>query len=48
MKEKRAFCEFIREVYNIDICSYDELPEMQKKAIEIDYINRYGAPIRWF
>ena len=46
--KKRTFEEFLKIVYNMTFSDYEELNNHQKKAAEIDYINRYGAPIKWF
>jgi len=47
MKNKPTFYEFIKNIYGLSIYEYEGLKDMQKKAVEIDYINRYGS-IRYF
>ena len=46
--KKRTFEEFLKIVYGLSLAAYNELNAQQKKAVEIDYINRYGAPIKWY
>ena len=47
-KGKRTFTEFLWKVYGITYSDYENLNDLQKKAAELDYISRYGAPIKWF
>lgn len=47
-KNKRSFEEFLQIVYSMTMVEYEALSEQQKKAVEIDYIDRYGTPIKWF
>lgn len=46
--KKRTFEEFLNTIYGMTLVDYYLLNDMQKKAAELDYINRYGAPIKWF
>ncbi len=45
--KKRTFSEFLKIVYGYTMADYEALNEQQKKAVEIDYINRYGTPIKY-
>lgn len=45
---KRTFEEFLKIIHAMTMADYEALNDYQKKAAEIDYINRYGAPIKWF
>lgn len=44
---KPTFWEFMMFIHGIDSEDYEDFTEAMKKAAEVDYINRYGAPIRW-
>lgn len=46
--KKRTFKEFLKIIYAMSYSDYEQLNELQKKAVEVDYINRYGSPIKWF
>lgn len=47
-KNKRTFQEFLKIIHGMTMADYDALNDLQKKALEIDYINRYGTPIKWY
>lgn len=47
-KNKRTFEEFLQIIYAMNFEQFEQLNEKQKKAAEVDYINRYGSPIKWF
>lgn len=47
-KSKTTFNDFLKIVYDMYYWDYEALEDVQKKAVEIDYINRYGSPIKWF
>lgn len=46
-KNKPTFWRFMLMIHGIDEKDYEDFTEAMKKAAEVDYINRYGAPIRW-
>lgn len=47
-KKKRTFEEFLLTIYGISLADYNAMPAAQQKALELDYINRYGSPIVWW
>lgn len=47
-KNKPSFESFLHNVYSMSFSDYSSLPDLAQKAIEIDYINRYGTPTKWF
>lgn len=44
---KPTIYEFAKIIYGVEPWDYEELNDYQRKAIELDYTNRYGA-IKWF
>lgn len=44
---KPTFYEFLEKTYNLSLDDYEALNNLQKKAVEIDYRDRYGS-IKWF
>ena len=47
-KKKPTFWEFIKNIYGISYIDYRfNLSKDEKRALEIDYLTRYGAPIDW-
>jgi hypothetical protein len=47
-KNKRTFEDFLKIIYGMSMVDYDRLPRLTQKAIEVDYIDRYGKPIVWW
>ena len=47
MKNKPAFYEFVKKIYGLNYDDYEQLNDLQKKAVELDYKTRYGT-IKWF
>lgn len=46
--KKPTFEEFLHNIYSMSLFDYQNLSKEQAKAVEIDYKDRYGAPIKWF
>lgn len=46
--KKPTFAEFLKNIYSMSLADYFALNEQQGKAVEIDYKDRYGAPIKWY
>lgn len=44
---KPSFVDFL-DMLGVSWGEYMAMDDGQKKAAEIDYINRYGAPIKWW
>ena len=45
---KRTFEEFLKIVYNMTLADYYILNDLQKKALECEYKDKYGTPIIWY
>lgn len=48
MKNKCSFEEFLRSIYELSMLDYLGLSLEEQKAVELDYVVRYGSPIIWF
>lgn len=47
-KNKRSFQWFLNEIHNMTMWDYHNLDADLQEAIEIEYIDRYGVPIKWY
>jgi hypothetical protein len=42
-----TFKDFLKLIYGMDMIDYQNANLFQRKALEVDYIDRYGTPIIW-